>query len=54
MISLGIPYGPGALPILSGLIVLSNVLRVVMSARVREESPRGSMRNGLGFLVCSH
>jgi hypothetical protein len=40
---LGIPSGPGALPVPSELIVLSNVSRVIMSARVREGSPRGSM-----------
>jgi hypothetical protein len=41
MISLGIPSGPGALPVSSEFIVLSNLSRVIMSARVREVSPRG-------------
>jgi hypothetical protein len=52
--SLGIPSGPGALPVPSELIVLSNVSRVMMSARVREVSRRGSMTNGSGLSVCSY
>jgi hypothetical protein len=43
IISLGIPSGPGALPMPSELRVLLNVSRVIMSARVREGSPRDSM-----------
>jgi hypothetical protein len=54
MISLGIPSWPGGLPVPSGLTILSNVSRVIMSARVREGSPRGSMTNGLGLSGCSH
>jgi hypothetical protein len=42
-VSLGIPSGPGALPVPRELRVLSKVWRVIMSARVREGSPRGSM-----------
>jgi hypothetical protein len=40
---LGIQSGPGALLVPSELRVLSNVSLVIMSARVREGSPRGSM-----------
>jgi hypothetical protein len=36
----------GALLVPRELIILSNVSRVIMPARVREESPRGSMANG--------
>jgi hypothetical protein len=45
MISLGIPYGPGALPVPSEFIVLSDVSRVIMSAIVSRGFPRGSMKN---------
>jgi hypothetical protein len=38
----------------SELIVLSNVLRVIMSVIVRVESPRGSMTNWSGLPGCSH
>jgi hypothetical protein len=43
------PSWPGALLVKSELAVLSNVSRVIMSARVKEGSPRGSMttRSGL-------
>jgi hypothetical protein len=54
MISVGIPFGPGALPVPSELIVLSNVSRVIMSASVRVESPRGSVTNWLGLSGCSY
>jgi hypothetical protein len=37
-ISLGMLSGPGALPVPSELIVLSNVCRVIISARVKEGS----------------
>jgi hypothetical protein len=53
MISLGIPSGPGALPVPSELSVSSNASRVVMSASVRVESPRGSMKNWSGVSGCS-
>jgi hypothetical protein len=49
------PSGLGALPMPSSeLSVLSSVSRVIMSVRVREGSPRGSMTNGSGFSGCSH
>jgi hypothetical protein len=54
MISLGIPSGLGALPVPSELIVLANVSRVIMSASVRVESPRGSRTNRSGLAGCSH
>jgi hypothetical protein len=56
MTSLGIPFGPGALPVPmpSEIIVLSNAYRVIMSASVRVKSPRGSMKNWSGFSGCSH
>jgi hypothetical protein len=54
MISLGIPFAPGALPMPSELIVLSNVAMVIMSARVMEVSPRGSMTKRSGLSGCSH
>jgi hypothetical protein len=44
MISLRIPSGPEVLPVPSELIVLSNVSRVIMSASMKVESPRGSMK----------
>jgi hypothetical protein len=54
MISLGIPSGPGALPVPREIIFLSNVTQVIMSARVREVSPRGSMAKRSGLSGCSH
>jgi hypothetical protein len=54
MISLGMPSGPGALPVPSELTVLSKVLRFVMSARVTEGSPRGAITNCLGLSGVSH
>ena len=53
IISLGIPSGPGALPVPSELRVLSNVSRVIMSASVSVGSPRGSMLKLSGLLGCS-
>jgi hypothetical protein len=54
MISLGIPSGLGALPVPSEVIVLSNVSRVIMSARVREGFPRGAMIKLSGLSGSSH
>jgi hypothetical protein len=54
IISLGMPSGPGASPVPSELIVLSNVSRVIMSASVKVESPRASMKNRSGLSGCSH
>jgi hypothetical protein len=54
VISLGMPSGPGALPVPSELTFLSNVSRAIMSARVREGSPRGSMTDGSRLPGCSH
>jgi hypothetical protein len=54
MISLGMPFGPGVLQVPSELTVLSNVSRVIMSAKVRKGSPRGSITNGSGLSGCSH
>jgi hypothetical protein len=54
MISIGIPSGPGALPVPSELIVSSNVSRVLMSASVRVGSPRGSMTKLPRLSECPH
>jgi hypothetical protein len=54
MTSLGIPYGPVALPVPSELIMLSNVSCVIMSASVNVESPPGLMKNWSGLSGCSH
>jgi hypothetical protein len=52
MISLGIPFESGALHLPSELTVISNVSRVIMSARVREGSPRGVTTKGLDLVGC--
>jgi hypothetical protein len=54
IISLGIPSGPGALHVPNELRLLSNVSRVIRSARVREGSPRGSVVKLSGLLGSSH